>query len=373
MNALQLGFIVGAKPATGSERYYWDLLRTLPACGVDVRGIVVGDVGAVETPLATVESVAPEGGPAIPRLRGLRRAVAERVGESDVVVSHQAQHALPVLDLIRKRPFVVHFHGPLVREGRAERVSRKNLFMRGLAERAVYPRAQRIVVLSEAFGRIVQEDYAIDPARIRVVPGAVDLARFDRSVTREQARAELGWPQDRPIVLAVRRLAATKGLEELIDAIDIVRQKIPDVLLMLSGNGPLAPALAERVRAKNLDRWVRFVGQLGDALALGYTAADMTVVPSVALEGFGLVVVESLACGTPALVTPVGGLPEVVRALDPALIFERATTTSIAVGLIDALGGATVLPDADACATYAQRFDWPTIAAQIGDVYREVA
>jgi glycosyltransferase involved in cell wall biosynthesis len=376
LTTLQLGFIVSGKPepASGSERYYWDLVRSLKPLGVRVRGLVVGDPTVAREPVPEIESFAPEGGGALPRLLNLRREVARSVRQSDVIASHNARHAMPVLDVIRNRPLVVHFHGPLVLEGRAEGVSRKNLFMRGLAEKAVYRRARRLVVLSRAFGEILSREYAILFDRIRVVPGGVDLRRFRAVGTRADARRALGLPLDRPIVATVRRLAHTKGLEELIDAVDLMRRAVPDVLVVLAGAGPLEADLRARVAARGLERWIHFAGRVSDELLPAfYRAADLFVVPTVALEGFGLVVLEALACGTPALVTPVAGLPEVVADLDPGLIMNGATSVAIAAALADALSGRLPLPDEAACIAYAQRFDWPAIAARVREVYEEVA
>jgi glycosyltransferase involved in cell wall biosynthesis len=72
-------------------------------------------------------------------------------------------------------------------------------------------------------------------------------------------------------------------------------------------------------------------------------------------------------------VTPVTGLPEVVRDLDPALILAGADAAALATGMIAALSDPNALPDADACRAYAQRFDWRTIAGRIRDVYASVA
>jgi glycosyltransferase involved in cell wall biosynthesis len=370
---LQIGFIVsdGRSPTTGSERYYWDLLRTLPVLDVDVRGLVVGDAERVRATMPQVESFAAEGAPALERVRALRRAVGERVATSDVIVSHHAQHALPVLDRIRRRPLVVHCHGPLVREGRAEGVGAKNLLMRRLAERAVYPRAERIVVLSEANARALREDYRIPDERIRIVPGAVDIARFAPTVTRAEARARLGWPQDRPIVVVVGRLVATKGIEDALDAVAALRSDLPDLLLMVVGTGPLQESLRRRITEGDLTRNVRLVGQLDADLPLAYRAADLSLVPSRAFEGFGLVALEALAAGTPVLVSPIGGLPEVVRELDETLILDAPGPDAIAAAVADALQGRLPLPSSERCAAYAQRFDWPAIAARIRDVYRE--
>jgi glycosyltransferase involved in cell wall biosynthesis len=376
LSTLQLGFIVSGKPepTSGSERYYWDLVRALKPLDVRVRGLVVGDPTVARDPVPEIESFAPEGGGALARLMSLRREVARSIRQSDVVASHNARHAMPVLDVIRNRPLVVHFHGPLVLEGRAEGVSRGNLFMRGLAESTVYRRARRLVVLSRAFGEILSREYAIPFERIRVVPGGVDLRRFRAVGSRADARRSLGLPLDRPIVATVRRLAPTKGLEELIDAVDVVRRAVPDVLVVLAGAGPLAADLRARVAQRGLERWIHFTGYVSDEqLPAVYRAADLFVVPTVALEGFGLVVLEALACGTPALVTPVAGLPEVVADLDPALIMGGANATAIGAALSDALTGRLPLPDEAACIAYAQRFDWPAIAARVRDVYGEVA
>jgi len=70
---------------------------------------------------------------------------------------------------------------------------------------------------------------------------------------------------------------------------------------------------------------VRFAGKVSDADLVGlYRSAALTVVPSTALEGFGLVVLESLACGTPVVATDVGGLPEALAGLDMSLIVHAA-------------------------------------------------
>ena len=107
-----------------------------------------------------------------------------------------------------------------------------------------------------------------------------------------------------------------------------------------------------------------------DDLPAAYRAASLTVVPTQALEGFGLIVAESLAAGTPCLVTPVGGLTAAVEKLSDQLILKGTDSASIADGVIGALTGTLPLPDAAACLDFARRnYDWPVIASQVRTVY----
>jgi glycosyltransferase involved in cell wall biosynthesis len=243
-----------------------------------------------------------------------------------------------------------------------------------LVERFVYARAQRFIVLSEAFRSILIERYGIPEDRIRIVPGGVDVDRFAPAHEMRTAREGLGWPLDRPILLSVRRLVRRVGVETLLNAIPRVIQKVPNVCLLIAGKGPLAPTLQTFIVEHDLGHHVKLLGFVpDDQLPLAYRAADVSIVPTQALEGFGLVAVESLSAGTPALVTPVGGLPEVVRDLSPHLIMDGNDVESIARHLIDVLTGSVSLPSAEACRSFAvSRYSWPVIARQVRRVYEEV-
>ena len=147
--------------------------------------------------------------------------------------------------------------------------------------------------------------------------------------------------------------------------------RVPDALVLIAGTGPLRAELEARVAALGLAHHVRFLGFVPDAdLPTAYRAADLTVVPTTALEGFGLITVESLAAGTPCVVTPVGGLGEIIAPLSPQLITAGATKADVSTTIADALLGTIPLPTAEQCSAYARRcFDWPVIASRVRDVY----
>jgi glycosyltransferase involved in cell wall biosynthesis len=209
--------------------------------------------------------------------------------------------------------------------------------------------------------------------RIRVVPGCVDVDRFDTGISRREARERLGLPQDRPLLFCLRRLVWRMGLENLIDAMFLVKRELPDVLLTIAGRGPLEATLRAHVEARGLENHVQLAGFVpDDMLPLWYAAADLSVVPTVALEGFGLTTIESLASGTPVLVTPVGGLPEAVAPLSPDLVLPAGGFHAIGAGIVAALRDPGRLPDTDACRAYARaNFDRPVVAGKVAQVYRE--
>jgi len=145
--------------------------------------------------------------------------------------------------------------------------------------------------------------HAVVPAP-RVSPAA---APGDVSAeTRAAVRAELGAGQDRPIVLAVGRLAPQKGFGLLLDAAARWRDVHPEPWLVIVGEGPLEAEL--RGQAKALGLAVRFAGHRWDVPAL-FAAADVFVLPSI-WEGQPLVLQEALRAGVPIVATRVGGTPD---------------------------------------------------------------
>jgi glycosyltransferase involved in cell wall biosynthesis len=364
------------EPGSGLDRVFYALARHLPDAGVHVNGVVMGEGSGERGSFRRIERAAPTSAPLPRRLKGIRTATRALVDAHppDLVAAHFALYATPVLDTLNCYPFVMHFHGPWAYESEAEVEAKWKVALKVVVECTVYRRAARFIVLSSAFRRLLVERYGVAADRVRIVPGGVDVDRFDTGLTRQTARERLGWPTDRPILLAVRRLVRRVGLDRLIDAIDRVRQRHPDVLLHIAGKGPLREALARQIQERGLADHAQLLGFVpDDDLPLAYRAANLSVVPTIAHEGFGLIVVESLAAGTPPLVTPVGGLPEVVRDLSPALIMHDASSDAIAEHLTAALRGDLSLPSPEDCRAFAARnYDWPVIARQTRSVYEEV-
>lgn len=375
VRTLQLGMEWFPEKPGGLNRVYYELVKHLPRASVEVHGLVAGTAQVTENSGGMIEGFAPHSESLLPRLLAVRRLATPLLNSDPrlLVVSHFSLYTAPMLDALAGHPMVVHFQGPWGLEGGPERQSAITVRIKTMIERAVYRRASAFIVLSRPFGRILEERFGVPPNKIHVIPGGVDVARFAIRESRAACRASLRWPQERPIVLAVRRLMRRMGLDDLVRAAARIRERVPNVLVLIAGDGPVRGELERQIASLGLSDTVALLGFVPDAeLPLAYRAADLTVVPTIALEGFGLIVAESLAAGTPCFVTPVGGLPEAISGLSRALVLRATGADAIADGLGDALTGLTPLPSARECVDFARKhYDWPVITERVRLVYEE--
>jgi glycosyltransferase involved in cell wall biosynthesis len=162
------------------------------------------------------------------------------------------------------------------------------------------------------------------------------------------------------------------GIDVLLDAWATLDRELPDgSMLLIVGDGPQREELALRVEEPGLAGRARVLARVADSeLPDVYRAADVAAVPSVALEGFGLVALEAAACGTPTVVSNVGGLPEAVFGLDPTLVVAAGDAAAWADRLRRAANGA--LPGRDATRRFAEGFDWQSVAERHRALYRRV-
>lgn len=152
-------------------------------------------------------------------------------------------------------------------------------------------------------------------AKTVVKPGWVDVDRFKPAEDIRAVRTALGsaWQTEGPVFLTVRRLEHRMGLESLIRAAGILAAQGLKFRLLIGGAGVLEETLRRQVCEEHLENRVQLLGRISEhTLPLCFAAADCFVLPTRALECFGLIILEAFACGTPVIGTPVGAIPELV-------------------------------------------------------------
>ena len=251
---------------------------------------------------------------------------------------------------------------------------------REIGEAQVVEAADRLVANTAEERDQLIELYDADPTRVVTVPPGVDLDVF-RAGSSADSRRRLGVPGDAIVLLFVGRIQPLKAPDVLIRAVARLLEQDPALRSRLvvavvggpSGSGLAHPdslqALAGQLGVADVVRFEPPVphGQLPD----WYRAADLTVVPSYS-ESFGLVAIESQACGTPVVAAAVGGLRTAVRDGVSGLLLaghDPGAYAEALAGLIGDPGRRDAL--AKGAVAHAERFGWSGTATGLLDVYAD--
>jgi len=227
--------------------------------------------------------------------------------------------------------------------------------------------------------------YGADSGKIRVIPAGVDTERF-RPIPMETAKAHIGIPLERKLILYVGRIEPLKGIETLFRAIAILAKETPCLcdnicISIIGGEGENTEATrsAEEERLRELREQlelrdlVTFLGSKDqDALPHYYSAAYVVVVPSY-YESFGMVAVEAMACGVPVIASKAGGLMYTIQDGLTGLLFPANSPSALADRLCLLLDEPDLRDKmGENARQWAQRFGWPAIADQIVALYGEL-
>jgi glycosyltransferase involved in cell wall biosynthesis len=167
--------------------------------------------------------------------------------------------------------------------------------------------------------------------KVQLIPGWVDTTRFVPAADRDRAKSELGWPRDLPVLFTLRRLVSRMGLDRLLDACHLLLKQGLRFHLVIGGEGPMREKLEQQSRSLGLGGTVTFLGRVPDQVVpVAYAACDAFVLPTAELECFGIIALEALSAGRPVLATPVGAIPEIIRAVEPSWMSKSASTEEIA-------------------------------------------
>ncbi|MDQ3985429.1 MAG: glycosyltransferase family 4 protein [Actinomycetota bacterium] len=170
--------------------------------------------------------------------------------------------------------------------------------------------------------------------RTEVLRARVDLGRFSPEAASADALMDLGIPTTKKLVLSLGRLVRRKGTHRLLDAIDEMADRVPDVALVVAGTGPQERTL--RRRARSCRSPVIFTGRVPEAqLPALYASAQVFALPvadrylGLDTEGLGVVLVEASASGTPCVTGRSGGTPEAVLDGKTGFVIDAADRSAL--------------------------------------------
>ncbi len=242
------------------------------------------------------------------------------------------------------------------------------------AERELVKDCHRIIASTEKGKEDLITYYNAAPEAISIIPCGVNLDLF-RPIQRETARCYLGLNGE-SIIIFVGRIIPLKGIENMLKAMAHLEGKQRIKFVVIGGDDH---SQAEMQRLKKLSRTLRidesviFLGSVKqETLPLFYSAADLCVVPSHS-ESFGLVILESLACGTPVIATKVGCAESVIRYGETGYVVTDNDPGSLADKILQLLSTPNGNLDfVHSVRASVAKYSWSNISEAILEEYRSI-
>ena len=270
-------------------------------------------------------------------------------------------------------PHVATFH-TLAKTKMRARAGEQESEIRTNVERKVMESADGLVVSTEMEKDDLIRLYQASRAKIKVVPAGVDLELFYPR-DKEDAREKLGIEENR-VILYVGRIEPLKGIKILLEAVKLLEDP-RDTRLVIVGGSLEDDAELERLKGLSeqlgIEEKVTFSGSVPqEMLPDFYSAADAFVLPSY-YESFGLVALEAMACGTPVVVSRVGGLKTFIKQGETGYLIPWRCPEPFAQRL-DMLLANPALKESMGKAARAQALDmsWSGVADRLLDFYSDL-
>jgi glycosyltransferase involved in cell wall biosynthesis len=246
-----------------------------------------------------------------------------RASRADVVHSHLsvANVGSRLAARLIRRPHVTTVHtmpGPLIEDSRAR--ARADGLTARLSKVLVAPSVELADAYSAAF--------RVPRSRFRVIANAPSAAPPENGFDREGLRAQLGAGTGF-LVVCVARLQREKGIDDLVEAAALLRDRVPGLRIAVAGDGPEDERFQQAISASGAP--VTLLGHRGDIGSL-LAAADAFVLPS-RHEGLPISLLEAMAAGLPSVATAVGGIPSLVDNGGSGLLVPASDPPALAAAL----------------------------------------
>jgi len=255
---------------------------------------------------------------------------------------------------IHRTPYIITIHGSDLH------AVLSNVLLRLIA-RAALQRAQRIIAVSRSISDQLHT-LGIDRGKISIIPNGIDCTVFLP-----------GEKSETPTALFVGNLTQAKGIHNLVHSMPEALRKITELRLNIIGGGPLREEIADQCAALSLQDHVCILGHLPPNLVAEWMRkSHVLVLPSIR-EGFGVVLIEAMASGTPCIASAVGGIPDVISK-DVGILVPPNDPSAIAHAIVELLHDPVKYMEISHRAREkAQRtYDWPQIAKKIMNLYQDI-
>jgi N-acetyl-alpha-D-glucosaminyl L-malate synthase BshA len=213
---------------------------------------------------------------------------------------------------------------------------------------------------------------------LRIIPMGVDPKRFQK--TTEVGDLKKKHKLDGEVILSVGRLIDLKGTDYLIKALPAVLLRFPEARALIIGSGPRKNHLLRLAKDLQIEQNIVFIDQIPHTeLIKYYSLADVFVLPSITnkmeeTEGFGVVLLEAMACGLPVIGSDTGGIPDIIKNGETGLLVRQKDSQDLGNQLIKLLTDADLRKKmiGNARNLIEAQFSWEVVAERFIEIYRDV-
>lgn len=298
----------------------------------------------------------------------------EIVSKCDLVHAHghvyMSSYLAGIVAKKLKKPFIVTQHNTFIDyRSFLNIVEQVNDLVIG---KSVLRNADRITTVSKETMKYVLR-LGADRTKTQVIYNGVDINNF-RPLNKNESRTRLGLPQNRKIVLSVRRLVYKNGLDTLVESVPMVAKKHPDVLFVVAGKGPSRKLIEHRIKELGVSENITLAGFVPDELLpVYYNAADYFMLPSASGEGLPLVLLEAMACRLPVIATAVGGTPEIIKHMKNGVLVPPINPEAIADATSKLLSETKLgkIMGEEARRNVEEKYTWKENVRQLQAIYKE--
>ena len=267
--------------------------------------------------------------------------------------------------LKKNKPLILTYHNDLVKNGFARIIANlyNNTFLRLLLKMA-----DKIIITQPKYLDYSKYLKKYED-KVVVLPNAVDISKFKKINVKKEKNSLF-------FLSVLDEFHRYKGLDYLLESIKEVKKKIPSIKLYIAGKGKLLEEYKQLSINLGIDKKIIFLGYVSDEdLIKYYNQCEVFILPSIDHnEGFGIVLLEALACKTPVITTDIVGIADEIKDNNCGIIVEPKNSTQLSESIIELLDNKKKikLMGENGRKLVEKKYTWKKVAKYVEKVYRGV-
>ena len=235
--------------------------------------------------------------------------------------------------------YIVEVNGAMKEDSKMRGEPGWKIEIYSMLEKRLFDLADKIVTVTDNLRNYLVREYSLSPSKIQVIPNGTNVDIF-HPMDKKRSREKLDIPLESTVLCFVGSLRPWHGVENIIEILPELINRIPDLRLMVVGDGPLMKTLKQQVKALSIGQRVIFTGKIRrEKVPLYINNSDICVAPFDSernkVTGLSpLKVFDYMACGKPIIATDVGGLGKLIEKYSVGIVISPGNPVELAEAIL---------------------------------------